>query len=51
MLGLMLTGTEFALRGIDSTASAGAPPIALASASQRVGRNGRRWPSCCSVRC
>ena len=50
MLGLMLAGTEFALRGIDSNRSSGVSAAALA-ANRPAGRRGHRWPCWCSAWC
>ena len=51
MLGLMLAGTEFALRGIDRSAPALLPETAGLAAAATTGRAGYRWRCCSSASC
>ena len=51
MLGLMLAGTEFALRGVDTAGSPSTPAAGLAAGPRSSGRAGIRWPCWCWAQC
>ena len=51
MLGLMLAGTEFALRGIERRPPTDPAAAGLAAGAATAGRAGGRWRCCCSVWC
>ena len=51
MLGLMLAGTEFALRGVDAVTPAASRVQWHGRATATSGRDGGRWRCCCSASC
>ena len=51
MLGLMLAGTEFALRGVDAARPLLPKPLAWPQDLATTGRDGDRWRCCCSASC